>query len=391
MLNSKQSENSHGTRKLFVCITKSNWGGAQKYVYDIATNTPRDQFDTTVLLGEGGELKKRLEEAGVKTILLKNSERDINLIKEFKLGLELIKIFRRQKPDIVHLNSSKMGSGALAARLTGVKKIIFTIHGWAFNEDRNFFSKILIKFLHCLTIALCDKTIAVSETTKKQIGFLFRKKIIVIKNGFKEMTLKNRDLARSELSIKMSQINPKANVTLSKNPTWVGTISELHNNKGLTYAIEAISKIKSNIIFIIIGEGEKRKELEALTVKLGVSKKVFLIGRVDYASLYLKAFDIFTLTSITEALPYAILEAGYASLPVIASNVGGVPEIIENNKNGILTLPKNSEEIKNSLEYLIKNPSRATSFGNALKEKISKDFTQKTMLEKTFALYKNTK
>ena len=94
-------------------------GCAQKYVFDIATNTPRDQFDTTVLLGGDGDLKKRLEDAGVKTILLKNSQRDISTVKEFGLLFELIKLFKKEKPDIVHLNSSTMGFvGALAGRIT---------------------------------------------------------------------------------------------------------------------------------------------------------------------------------------------------------------------------------------------------------------------------------
>jgi glycosyltransferase involved in cell wall biosynthesis len=390
MLNLKQSENSHGARKLFICITKSNWGGAQKYVFDIASNTPRDQFDTTVLLGESGDLKKKLEDAGVKTILLKNSQRDVSIKKEFALLFELIKLFKEEKPDIVHLNSSKMGFiGALAGRVSGIKRIIFTAHGWAFNENRNFISRAFIKILHLLTLILSHKTISVSEITKKQIGGFFGNKIVVVKNGLRETELKNIDSAREGLSSKILRVNPKASNMLSKKPLWIGTISELHTNKGLSYAIEAISKIKNNIIFVIIGEGEKRKDLEEQITKLGLSNKIFLIGHVDSAPSYLKAFDIFVLSSITEALPYVLLEAGYASLPVVASNVGGITEIIENNKTGILISSKNSEEIKNSIEYFIKYSAKAKAFGEALKEKISKSFTLKTMLERTFALYKN--
>jgi glycosyltransferase involved in cell wall biosynthesis len=278
-------------KKLFICITKSQpWGGAQKYVFDIATNTPRDQFDTTVLLGGTGDLKKRLEEAGVKTLLIKNAQRDIDAKKEFGLLFELIKIFKKEKPDIIHLNSSKMGfTGALAGRIAGVKKIVFTAHGWAFNENRSFISKYFFRLLHNITIMLCDHTIAVSEITKKQIGKSFRKKIVVIRNGLRDMELKNKNSAREILSIKILQRNTKVSSLLSENPIWIGTISELHTTKGLNYAIEAISKIKSNVIFVIMGEGEKRKELEEQAIKLGVANKVFLIGHVDMASTYLKA------------------------------------------------------------------------------------------------------
>lgn len=218
MLSSKQSENSHGARKLFICITKSNWGGAQKYVFDIATSTPRDQFDTTVLLGGNGDLKRKLDEAGVKTILLENSQRDINTKKEFGLLFELIKIFKKEKPDIIHLNSSKMGfTGAIAGRIAGIKKIIFTAHGWAFNENRNFFSKCFFRILHNLTIMLCDNTIAVSEITKNQIGKMFRKKIVVIRNGLRETELKDRNTAQKFLSEKILQQNYKAGKFLLKN------------------------------------------------------------------------------------------------------------------------------------------------------------------------------
>ncbi len=376
-------------KKLFICITKSNWGGAQKYVFDIATNTPRDQFETSVLLGGDGDLKKRLEEAGVKTILLKNSQRDIDTKKEFGLLFELIDLFKKEKPDIIHLNSSKMGLiGAIAGRISGVNKIIFTAHGWAFNEERGFFSKILIKILHLFTIILCHKTISVSDATKKQISNMFQNKIVVIKNGLREIELKSKESAREILTKKILDTNKKSSKILSENPLWIGTISELHTTKGINYAIEAISKTRSNVMFIVIGEGEKRKELEELSVKLGVYNKVFLIGQIENASTYLKAFDMLTLSSITEALPYMLLEAGNASLPVIASDVGGISEIIENNKNGILVTPKNSEEIKTSIEYLIKNPEKAKGFGQALKEKVSKHFTQKSMLEKTFLLYR---
>jgi len=376
-------------RKLYICITKSNWGGAQKYVFDIATNTPRDQFDTTVLLGGDGDLKIKLENIGIKTILLKNSQRDIDTKKDFSLLLELIDLFKKEKPDIIHLNSSKMGfAGALAGRIAGIKKIIFTAHGWAFNEDRGFISKIFFRILHISTVLLSHKTIAVSEITKNQLGKIFDKKFVVIRNGVKDIKLIDKESSRDFILQKIIEKNPNIkNIPLLKYK-WIGTISELHKTKGINYAIDAVSKIKSNIIFIVIGEGEKRRELEEQIIKLGLANKVFLVGKVDMASSYLQALDIFTLSSITEALPYVLLEAGYAGLPIIASNVGGIPEIIENEKTGILVEPRHQEEIKTAIENLLKNPDKSTLLGENLKNKISKNFAQKNMLEKTFNLYK---
>ena len=158
-------------KKILYCITKGNWGGAQKYAYDLATTLPKDQYEVVVLLGIDGELTKKLQAKNIRTIVLNNLPREISLIKDFFGFLKLLKIFRQEKPDIIHLNSSKMGFlGAWAGRLAGIKKIIFTGHGWAFNEDRSLWQKKLIYLLHLLTIALAHQTIAVSQETKKQIA-----------------------------------------------------------------------------------------------------------------------------------------------------------------------------------------------------------------------------
>ncbi len=376
-------------KKIFICITKSNWGGAQKYVFDIARELSKNRdVKLSVLLGGNGELNKRLLEININTIVLENSQRDIGIIKDIKFFFELLRLFKKEKPDVIHLNSSKMGFvGGLAGRVSGIKKIVFTSHGWVFNEDRNFLQKRIIWILHILTIILSHKTVAVSDIVKKQIGKNFNRKIIVIKNGITDIDFIEKNNAREILSIKILQKNSNAVEKITSNPIWIGTISELHKNKGLKYAIEAISKIKENIIFVIIGEGEERRKLEELSIKLGSSNKIFLIGKIENASLYLKALDIFTLTSITEALPYVLLEAGKAKLPVIASNIGGIPEIIENNVSGILTAVRNSEEIKDSILRLIKDKENKNIFGHNLNKKINKEFKEKDMFERTFKVY----
>ena len=374
-------------KKLFICITKSNWGGAQKYVYDIATNVPKDRFDVSVLLGGDGELKRRLDEAGVRTILLENSQRDISIVKEFKLFFELISIFRKEKPDIIHLNSSKMGGmGAFVGRITGIKNIIFIGHGWAFNENRPLWQKILARFFHIVTILLSHRTIAVSQITKDQIGKPWNKKMTVIRNGLHPVNFENKETAREFLAKKILGGHPAAKESLAKNPIWIGTISELHKTKGLNFAIEAIAKIE-NVIFIIIGDGGERNNLEALIQKYGVAQKVFLLGRIEMALVYLKAFDIATLTSITEALPYFLLEAGAAGLPIIASNVGGIPEIIENDVSGILVRSKSSDEIRRAIGYALENREKIAHFGDELKKKVASEFDLHDMVQKTVALY----
>ena len=382
-------------KKILYCITKGNWGGAQKYAYDLATTLPKDQYEVVVLLGIDGELTKKLQAKNIRTIVLNNLPREISLIKVFFGFLKLLKIFRQEKPDIIHLNSSKMGFlGAWAGRLAGIKKIIFTGHGWAFNEDRSLWQKKLIYLLHLLTIALAHQTIAVSQETKKQIAKnnFYSKKITVIKNGLEKIEFLDKSLARTEI---LSQGNSLAleGVSLTDR-LWLGTISELHKNKGLKYLIEAIHLLdvetenRDNLpILIIIGEGERRKKLQERINRYNLQDTIFLIGQISDAKKYLKAFDIFTLTSITEALPYALLEAGQAGLPIIASRVGGIPEIIDHMENGILVTPREPEEIKKAISLLLKDSEKRKTLGQKIQEKVFKDFNKDKMTKETLALY----
>ena len=311
-------------------------------------------------------------------------KRNISFGSEIKSFFDFCKILKKEKPDVLHLNSPKAsGLGALAGRILGVSNIIFTAHGWTFNEDRNPISKVMIMFFSWITVILCHKVIVIAEREKKQalaMPFVSENKIIFIKNGLENIEFKEKETARKE-------ILEKINKNIEEKTIWIGTISELHKNKGLEYAVSALTKIKMPFIFCIIGDGEERKSLERLIKENGLEDKVFLLGFITEAQIYLKAFDIFTLTSIKEGLPYCILEAGLVSLPVIASNTGGIPDIIENGQSGILVTKEKMGEITRAIEYLVENPDKQKTFGENLKQKVQKEFSIEKMMEKTINLY----
>lgn len=385
-----------GKIKILYVITKSNWGGAQRYVYDLATNLPKGRFDVTVVVGNSGfssppsnewGLGEKLTEAGIRIIQIKKLGRDIGIINDIAAFLKLTKILMDEKPDVLHLNSSKAGGlGGLAGRITGVKKIIFTAHGWAFNEERGAFSKFLILFASWCTVALSHTTIAVSNYDRSQAErmIFLKNKIIRIHNGVRKIKFSAESTAREIL---LPHIIPLPN----KIP-WIGTIAELHNNKGLSYAIRAMKKLKERVgeekfIYVIIGEGEKRNILEDLIQELHLEKEVFLVGKKENASTLLRAFNIFLLSSIKEGLPYVVLEAGMASLPVVGSAVGGVPEIIDDMKSGILVKTKHENEIAHALEFLLASPKKCGEFGEVLKERIVNDYSLEKMTHEVSKLY----
>ncbi len=348
-------------QKIVYVITKSNFGGAQKYVYEIATEMTMHNKEVLVIFGGNGALKSKLEEKNIHTISLNALQRDLNIFSDLKSFFQLIKIFSKEKPDIIHLNSSKAGAiGALAARISnifgGKSKIIFTIHGWAFNENRNWFSKLLIKKIYWLTIAMSHISIAVSETTKKDgesipFFFLIRKKITIIKNSIKNIDFFDRNFARKFIAERIGR-------PINDNTVIVTSIAELHKIKGIEYladASEYLVKKNMDFITIVFGDGDNRKFLEKFIADKKIESNFYLCGTVENAAKYLKGSDIYISSSLSEGLSLVLLEARQAEIKIIATNIGGNIEALENYKNSLFINPRSSEEISNAIEIMANN------------------------------------
>lgn len=309
-------------KKILFVITKSNWGGAQRYVYDLATHLPKDQFDVAVAFGGTGEanassglLAERLKAAAVRTIFLTTFARDIYLFREFKAFFELLSVIKKEKPDVLHLNSSKAGGlGTLAGRLAGVRRIIFTAHGFAHNEMRPFLQRIFIWIASWFTILFARRVIVLSHYELKRAPVLFsRRKIVVIHNGIDmHMPFDSGDKIRKAFP-------PDARIT--------GTVGELTNNKNQIALIEQ-AKNNLDMYVAIVGEGELREWLREKISEYHLESRVKLFGFMP-ANEVLKGFDVFALPSLKEGLPYVLLEAKLAGLPIVAARVGGVGEILD--------------------------------------------------------------
>ncbi len=384
-------ENPQKMAKILYFITKSNWGGAQRHVFDLATNLSPKEFNVSVVVGGNGVLKTRLDEYGIRTLTIEELTRDINTRKDLASFLQFYKLLKKETPNILHMHSPKAGGiGALAGQLYNLThrkkiKIIYTVHGWTFNENRNFISKIFIVIFSWFTVLLSDKVIILGNQEKEQTNKwpLIKDKITIIKNGIAKPSYLARTKSRDFIS---TQINKK----IAKNMIIIGTIAELHKNKGHIYIINALAEIKNSIsdfIFVIIGEGEERKQLETSIKSKGLENNIFLLGQLHNAPLYLKAFDIFTLTSLKEGLPYTIIEAGKAELPIIASNVGNVPDLIDDMCSGILIKPKNTREIAESIKFLINHPEKRREFAHNAYIKIGSEYSLSKMLMETVKLY----
>lgn len=375
--------------KILYVITKASWGGAQRYVYDLATAAKELKYEVAVAYGEAGELAERLKMANIDTFQIDGLGRDIRPWDDATAFFSLLRIIRSYAPNVVHLNSSKIGGlGTLAARLSGIRKIIFTAHGWAFNEARPQYQKAIIAFLAWLTILFSTRTILVSTAMKdRAINWPFtRRKMVIILNGTHSYPFLEKTKARRALVA----MHPALSVSHLERDIWVGTVAELHPVKGLSYAIEAINNLRKKyptIRYLIAGEGHVRGELETQIVKRELKNSVFLLGSVKEAPIYDKAYDIFLMPSLSEAIGIALLEAGMAGLPIIATRVGGMPEVITNNVTGLLIPPHDTEAIVSAIDSLLEDASLRQKFGTALQKCVETKFSIERVLRETFMLY----
>jgi glycosyltransferase involved in cell wall biosynthesis len=374
--------------KILYVITKSNWGGAQRNVFDLATSMKEAGHEVAVALGGDGILRKRLEDAGIYTHSISTMGRDISVSDDTGSLREIISIIRHRRPDVLHVHSPKAaGLGAIAGRLLRVKNIVYTVHGWAFNENRPWHQKVTIVFFSWLTMLLCHNVIVLSKYEYVQsMRFPFtKKKVRLVPSGIKSPTFMSVDGAKQTIS-KMLGMN-----LLDFNKRMViGVIAELHPNKGLSYLIEALETVAQqypHALCVIIGDGQDVNTLSIDIHQRQLENHVRLIGYLENASEYLKAFSIFALPSIKEGLPYVLFEAGYASLPVLSTTVGGIPEIVEDTKSGILVQPHKSRELAHALSFLIEQPAERRKYGVALRERILRDFHFEKMVREIEKVY----
>ncbi|MBI4088976.1 glycosyltransferase [Candidatus Kaiserbacteria bacterium] len=365
-------------------------------MYTLATHFKKVGADVVVAFGGTGEadaptglLAEKLVATGIQVISVRNFMRDISFLREFKTLFELVRIFKNQTPDVIHLNSSKAGGiGAFAGRLARVPKIVFTSHGLAYDEDRPILTRALIWFATWMTIILSHATIVISNDTyrrAKDLPFCARK-VHLVYNGIAEIKFVDRDDARINI---MGQ-------PIRKEISWIGTIAEFTKNKGATYLIEAASILKKRGLkfrLVLIGDGEDLPKMKTQAIKSGLSNNPGSSAYASFpgfvmqaASRWMKAFAIFVLPSLKEGLPTVLLEAGQAGCAVIGTNIPGITDIIDDS-TGVLVEPKNPVVLANALESLLRDPLRREKLGENLKARVAEKFSVEQMVRGTTALY----
>lgn len=353
--------------KILIVVTKSELGGAQVFTLNLAKGLKEAGEEVCVAGGPGNYLPEELAKADVPFYRFQNLERSYNPLKVFKFISELKVYVHKNKFDVVHLNSTNALFGVWG--LAGLKprlKIVFTVHGLSF-LDPNHKTSPLISYFYRLFFKKAwkkvDKLVFVSRLNRENA--LSRKltdKAELIYNGL--------DLTGDYF---LSREDARKKLGMNSEDYIYGSIGRLAYPKNYEFLINSfveVKKIQPNAKLLIIGEGPEREKYESLINSYNLQGQVLLPGEIKEASRYLKAFDLFVLSSIFEGMSLSLIEAVLAGVPAIASRVGGSEEIVGE---------ENCFSLNNQEEFLEKIKTVKTD--NLEKERFSREKMIKSYLE----------
>jgi len=398
--NVKEEEAVSKKHKIIHVITRLDKGGSAENTLLTASGIDRKKYDVILVKGPSYESNiskeehasviaglKEAQSKGVKIVNNRFLLRRINIFYDLLAFFSLFTFFVKEKPTIVHTHTSKAGLlGRSAAKLAQIPIIIHTPHGHVFFGYFGLFKTKMFILLERLASRITHKIVALTNREKEDY-VLFKiadkDKFVVINSGielnkFKALTLNENQNLKRELGI-------------PENALIIGTVGRLEPVKGSGFLIEAAKYILSeypNTYFLFTGDGYLRQDLEKKASRLGVEDHVIFLGwRKDVAKI-ISIYDIFALPSLNEGMGRVLAEAMALGRPIVASNIGGIPDLVTHGKNGFLVPPKNPELLAKYIQILIEDKEKRQSMGREGKEIVA-NFSREIMVERITNLYNN--
>ena len=280
-------------------------------------------------------------------------KREIKLKEDLRAVKEVKKIIKKEKPDIVYLHSSKAGAiGRLALFFNLKTTILYNAHGWYFNAKMSKKKKLLIVMIERILALRTDKIINISQSeydSAIKYKIAGNKKMCVIENGIDFNKFKDSNKYREETRKKYN---------IKKNEKVIGVVGRLTEQKDPMTSIKAfelIYKNNKNVKLMFVGDGELKEEVIDYANRHKLEKNVIVTEWVNEVEKYIPAFDVAILPSKWEGFGLVLIEYMACDKPIVATNVGGIADIIKDKENGILVEVENYEQLADEVEKLIKD------------------------------------
>jgi L-malate glycosyltransferase len=357
------------------------WAGAEVQLKVLLSKlVHKQEFSLSVILFNGGRLEKAIEGLGIPVRVFPESRSGSG-----KIFLELVREFKKSNIQIIHTHKYKDTIlAAPAAKLCGIQHVVRTVHGLRepFEGLQAFKMSLYEAVERAVNRSCVDSIIGVSsqiESKYKADGGV--SSVMCIRNGI--------DLEGK--SVQTDRWRTRKDLGIDSETCLIGTVGRLTPVKGIPYLLEAATILLrqgAKVKILVVGEGSIRQDLTAQTHNLGITDNVVFLGHREDTDTLLHAMDIFALPSLSEGIPMALLEAMAASRPIVASRVGGIPEIIEDGVDGYLVEPMDVNNLAERCRQLIEFPEVARKMGEQGRKRVERDFSATAMADRVASVYK---
>lgn len=378
-----------GAPRVLHLITRMIRGGAQENTLATAIGLRQKGYEVTLLTGPSwgkeGEILTEALEAGVEVVLIPALVREISPWKDLAAFVRLKSLFSQTRFEILHTHTSKAGVlGRFAAHWTGIPVVIHTPHGHVFHSYFPGWKESVFLFLERLSARGSDRLIALTsqcreEHLKLRVGT--PEKWVTVPSGVNEERFQGGTFRRDEI-LKGLRIPPERRI--------IGFVGRFAPVKGARYLVEALPEIfrsAANVHCLLVGDGEEKNQLTQKVNELGLKDRVTFTGHREEISGLLSVLEVLVVPSLNEGMGRVIAEGGLMEKPVVGTRVGGIPELIEEAKTGILIPPRDPSKIAQAVARLLKDPALSKRLGGNLREKVLGGFTERQMIGKIDHVY----
>lgn len=356
------------------------WAGAEAHLATLLEGL-RDyvRFNFTVVLFNEGRLALELRSLGMSVVVLREDRHG-----PFRTLCSLIKLMKETAPDIIHTHKYKDNIlGCIAAAVAGVPKVVRIVHGMVEPfTGKEYVKMVAYETLDGLAIrSKVNTLIAVSANIESRLAKKYgADRVVRIHNGI--------NLDRVRITEPRQSVRDRLGV--STGTYLIGTVGRLTAVKGHEFLLRVASLPRGSsrsVQYLIVGDGPLMSTLRALAVHLGIEKQVLFLGHREDIYDLIHSMDAFVLPSLHEGIPMVLLEALALSRPVVASRVGGIPEVIEHGVSGLLVEPGDPTALHGALNKLMQDQSYADRLGQCGRKMVEQEYSATLMVRRTAELY----
>jgi glycosyltransferase involved in cell wall biosynthesis len=378
-----------GKIRVVLVIARLNIGGPAIHTILLTARLDPARFESTLVTGLEAEYEGNMLELaaqrGVQPLVIPQLGREISPLKDWVTLIKLYRLFQDWRPHIVHTHTAKAGIvGRLAARLAGVPVVVHTFHGHIFHGYFGPLQTRVFVGIERFLAHLSDRIVTVSEGQRLELaayGVASLDKIAVVPLGFELDAFLNCGSLQGQLRQELGIPEGMALVGI------VARLTAIKNHRLFLDAARLIVEAGQEAMFLVVGDGELRAELEAYVAELGLTGRVIFTGwRRDLPRIYAD-LDVVALSSLNEGTPVSLIEAMAAAKPVVATRVGGVSDVVLDKKSGYLVQSKDAGGLAKGVLDLLRAPDRAREMGRVGRAAVHPKYASETLLANMEKLY----